>query len=195
MPRPACSPTARASLGDRQLQTEEAFRSPAGVAWRGAGAGLYCRCDRRLPGSPRAGRSAVRGPGFSSPRRRGQDLHGLASGIDSINWESATCAPPYPQWSCSRCSALRAARREHDCARSADFRGRIRVSVPLQLIVVPFHSAQRAVGMGKGPLALLADHGLASRLRERGYDVAAEEIPEPDLRDREIARTFEIDRW
>ncbi len=68
------------------------------------------------------------------------------------------------------------------------------MSVSLQLIVVPFHSAQRGVGMGKGPLALLADHGLASRLRERGYDVAAEEIPEPDLRDREIARTFEIDR-
>ncbi len=48
--------------------------------------------------------------------------------------------------------------------------------------------------MGKGPLALLADHGLASRLRARGYDVAAEEIPELELRDSEIALTFEIDR-
>jgi len=43
-------------------------------------------------------------------------------------------------------------------------------------------------------LALLAEHGLAARLRARGYDAAAEEIPEPEVRDREIARTFEIDR-
>jgi arginase len=64
----------------------------------------------------------------------------------------------------------------------------------LQLIAVPFHSAQRAVGMGAGPLALLAEHDLAGRLNARGYDVSIVEIEEPDLRDGEIARTFEIDR-
>jgi arginase len=64
----------------------------------------------------------------------------------------------------------------------------------LQLITVPFHSGRRAVGMGLGPLTLIADHGLANRLADYGYDVAVTEIEEPDLDDREIARTFEIDR-
>jgi arginase len=63
----------------------------------------------------------------------------------------------------------------------------------LQLIAVPFHSAQRAVAMGRGPLVLV-EHGLIERLNGHGYDVGLVEIEEPDLQHREIARTFEIDR-
>src|SRR5438105_13539953 len=68
------------------------------------------------------------------------------------------------------------------------------MSRALQLIAVPFHSALRAVGMGKGPLALLGPHDLAARLAAHGYDVASEEISNPGQSDREIARTFEINR-
>jgi arginase len=64
----------------------------------------------------------------------------------------------------------------------------------LQLIAVPFHSAQRAVAMGRGPLALVAEHDLPGRLNACGYDVSAVEIDEPALQHREIARTFEIAR-
>jgi arginase len=62
----------------------------------------------------------------------------------------------------------------------------------LELIAVPFHSARYGVGMGQGPLALLERHDLAGRLRAYGYDVAVEEVPEPEAKDREIGRTFEI---
>jgi arginase len=43
-------------------------------------------------------------------------------------------------------------------------------------------------------LAFLHDHGLADRLADRGYDVAVAEVDHRGLDDREIARTFEIDR-
>jgi arginase len=64
----------------------------------------------------------------------------------------------------------------------------------LQLIAAPFHSGRRGVAMGQGPLALLERHDLAGRLRARGYEVGADEIPEPELEDREIGRSFEIAR-
>jgi arginase len=63
----------------------------------------------------------------------------------------------------------------------------------LTLISVPFHLGVRAVGMGGGPLELLRDEALPSRLRSARHDVELVEIAEPSEQ-HEIGRIFAINR-
>ena len=63
----------------------------------------------------------------------------------------------------------------------------------LTLISVPFHLGVRAVGMGGGPLELLRDEALPSRLRSARHDVELVEIAEPGEQ-HEIGRVFAINR-
>jgi arginase len=69
------------------------------------------------------------------------------------------------------------------------------VAVPaVALISVPYSSARRDHGMGRGPTALLDQHGLAERLSSGGFDVAVDTVEIPDSLVPEIARTFELNR-
>jgi hypothetical protein len=45
--------------------------------------------------------------------------------------------------------------------------------------------------MGRGPTALLEQHGLAERLSSHGFDVAVDTVHIPDSLVPEVARTFE----
>ncbi|MEA2399689.1 MAG: arginase [Thermoleophilaceae bacterium] len=65
---------------------------------------------------------------------------------------------------------------------------------PVALISVPYSSARRDYGMGRGPTALLEEHGLAERLSSDGFDVAVDTVEIPDSLVPEIARTFELNR-
>jgi arginase len=62
------------------------------------------------------------------------------------------------------------------------------------LISVPYSSAQRDYGMGRGPTVLLEQHGMAERLSSDGFDVAVDTVEIPDSLVPEIARTFELNR-
>jgi arginase len=48
--------------------------------------------------------------------------------------------------------------------------------------------------MGRGPTALLEQHGLAERLSSHGFDVAVDTVHIPDSLVPEVARTFELNR-
>ena len=48
--------------------------------------------------------------------------------------------------------------------------------------------------MGRGPTALLEQHGLEERLSSAGFDVAVDTVEIPDALVPEIARTFELNR-
>jgi arginase len=48
--------------------------------------------------------------------------------------------------------------------------------------------------MGRGPTALLEEHGLAERLSGDGYEVSVDTVEIPDSLVPEIARTFELNR-
>jgi arginase len=62
------------------------------------------------------------------------------------------------------------------------------------LISVPYSSARRDHGMGRGPTVLLEEHGLAERLSSDGFDVTVDTVEIPDGLVPEIARTFELNR-
>jgi arginase len=62
------------------------------------------------------------------------------------------------------------------------------------LISLPYSSARRDQGMGRGPTALLGEHGLADRLSAEGLDVTVDIVEIPDALIPEIARTFELNR-
>lgn len=64
---------------------------------------------------------------------------------------------------------------------------------PLTLIGVPFHLGIRAVGMGGGPLELLADGAVPDRLRRAGHDVEFAQVGDP-ADTHEIGRVFELNR-
>jgi hypothetical protein len=59
---------------------------------------------------------------------------------------------------------------------------------------VPYSSAQRDHGIGRGPTVLLEEHGLAERLSSDGFDVTVDTVEIPDGLVPEIARTFELNR-
>ena len=61
----------------------------------------------------------------------------------------------------------------------------------LSLISVPYHLGAPAVGMGRGPTALLERHGFAGAL---GDDVEVAVVDAPDASRPEIARIFELAR-
>jgi arginase len=67
-------------------------------------------------------------------------------------------------------------------------------SSTVTLISVPYSSARRDQGMGRGPTALLEEHGLPDRLSGDGVDVTVDTVDIPDALVPEIARTFEINR-
>jgi arginase len=62
------------------------------------------------------------------------------------------------------------------------------------LLSVPYSSGRRDHGMGRGPTALLEEHGLAERLSGEGFDVSVDTVEIPDSLVPEIARTFELNR-
>jgi len=64
----------------------------------------------------------------------------------------------------------------------------------ITLVSVPYSSGRRDHGMGRGPAALLEQHGLAERLSSDGFDVALDTVEIPDGLVPEIARTFELSR-
>jgi arginase len=63
----------------------------------------------------------------------------------------------------------------------------------ITLIGVPFHLGVRGVGMGSGPLELLAAGGVPDRLRGAGHDVAVQLVDDP-TEDNEVGRIFAINR-
>jgi arginase len=67
-------------------------------------------------------------------------------------------------------------------------------SPTVTLISVPYSSAQRDQGMGRGPTVLLEEHGLRQRLEGQGHGVVVDTIEIPDSLVPEIARTFELNR-
>jgi arginase len=63
----------------------------------------------------------------------------------------------------------------------------------LTLISVPFHLGERGVGMGRGPLELIDDRGLAERLHAAGHDADVVEVSAPSAGP-EVGRIFAINR-
>jgi arginase len=62
------------------------------------------------------------------------------------------------------------------------------------LISVPYSSARRDQGMGRGPTVLLEQRDLAERLSDDGFDVSVDTVEIPDGLVPEVARTFELNR-
>jgi len=65
--------------------------------------------------------------------------------------------------------------------------------MPLRILQVPYDSGQRALRMGRGPLALI-ERGLAEQLRAMGHDVDVESIESVEPFPSEIRTTFELNR-
>jgi arginase len=63
----------------------------------------------------------------------------------------------------------------------------------ISLIGVPFHLGERGVGMGRGPLELLAAGGIPDALRGDGHDVEVLWLDDP-TETNEVARVFELNR-
>jgi arginase len=61
------------------------------------------------------------------------------------------------------------------------------------IIAVPYDSGQRAVGMGRGPLALL-EHGLEGVIQEQGYSVELRIVEADEALPTEVGTSFDLYR-